>query len=604
MTRSVFANNRNFSHKGSGDKSNSTVPDICKTPIGTATPPIPYSVVSKAADAGGFSSSVFIDGNPTALESSSHTKCAGDAAGKANGLISGSTKEKSEFITSSFDVKTEGEGTVRHADMTTMNKTNTIGLVKGKSTSPEQIPDLEDVELAPPWIKLRANYGNSWQTAMPMENVKVLANGEERASGLSMVSGAAANTNSYTLPEAKETKDEPGTILVELEPGDTKITVVYEKTADVEKDVSDLQKQLNDDLKAAYLDTVDKMKCFQREWDTNSSAASLLAVYEGATDGISDWVEDQGELLEADTWTSMFSTLGGAISKGYNLAENYTETTLKEIDKAIEEVQEQIKKDPIKFIQETRDDIVRVKDEIAENTREFVGEIEDVIKESKDMASLLAKHQQEILKFPDYLADADVDAIENFIDTVITDMMPDLANDLKTSENYYIILEIIGDHDTALIYCNYLVKTLDAIPPNFYIFLAGKYGAYIALEILITIIISLFTAGVGGAAKVAAFTARILSGVKMAKAAKRLDNADKAIESLMKTIETFAQGANKLKSIGKLLAKRKEIKSQPAGANQTTIDNNKPEERIQSCSRCKKAGHAFTKRPKGNLEYV
>lgn len=135
MTRSVFANSRNFSHKGSGDKSASSAPDVCKTPIGSATPPIPYPVSSKAADLAKATSSVIIDGNPTATANSTHTQCTGDQAGSAKGLISGTTGSKTQFVSYSFDVKAEGEGIVRHMDLTTMNNSNTIGMNYGAATS-------------------------------------------------------------------------------------------------------------------------------------------------------------------------------------------------------------------------------------------------------------------------------------------------------------------------------------------------------------------------------------------------------------------------------------------------------------------------------------
>lgn len=150
MARTVFANARNFSHKGSGDKSLCSAPDVCKTPIGNSTPPIPYCIVSQVSDLGGGTSSVKVSGNPTAIASSSHTKCSGDEPGTAKGVASGATKEKSEFTTYSFDVKAEGEGVVRHMDMTTMNKTNTIGMVLGGMTSPSVIqvedPEAWDIE--------------------------------------------------------------------------------------------------------------------------------------------------------------------------------------------------------------------------------------------------------------------------------------------------------------------------------------------------------------------------------------------------------------------------------------------------------------------------
>lgn len=139
MTRSVFANMRNFSHKGSGDKSVCTAPDVCKTPVGPATPPLPYPVVSQVSNLAQATSSVIIDGNPTAIASSTHTQCTGDQAGSATGIISGTTGSKTHFASYSFDVKAEGEGVVRHMDMTTMNNRNTIGLNLGAPTTVSEL---------------------------------------------------------------------------------------------------------------------------------------------------------------------------------------------------------------------------------------------------------------------------------------------------------------------------------------------------------------------------------------------------------------------------------------------------------------------------------
>jgi len=145
MSRSVYANNRNFSHKGSDDKAVSSAPDVCKTPMGNSTPPIPYGVSSQAGDLTQTTTSVLIDGNPTAIANSIHTQCTGDQAGSANGIASGTVADKTQFTSYSFDVKAEGEGVVRHMDMTTMNNGNTIGANYGASTSPVQI-EIEEEE--------------------------------------------------------------------------------------------------------------------------------------------------------------------------------------------------------------------------------------------------------------------------------------------------------------------------------------------------------------------------------------------------------------------------------------------------------------------------
>ncbi len=141
MTRSVFANNRNFSHVGSGDTSLSSAPDVCKTPMGNSIPPIPYGVSSQAGDLAGATTTVTIDGHPTAIASSIHTRCSGDQAGSATGVASGTTGDKTHFVSYSFDVKAEGEGVVRHMDATTMNNRNTIGMTYGAATAPVDIPD-------------------------------------------------------------------------------------------------------------------------------------------------------------------------------------------------------------------------------------------------------------------------------------------------------------------------------------------------------------------------------------------------------------------------------------------------------------------------------
>lgn len=135
MTRTVFANKRNFSHKGSRDLSASSAPDVCKTPVGSSTPPLPYPVISEAKDLDQCTKTIFIDGNPTAIESSFHRKCSGDEPGKAKGLISGTRGDITEFVSYSYDVRCEGEGAVRHMDVTTMNKGNTVGMLHGTSAT-------------------------------------------------------------------------------------------------------------------------------------------------------------------------------------------------------------------------------------------------------------------------------------------------------------------------------------------------------------------------------------------------------------------------------------------------------------------------------------
>ncbi len=114
-------------------------------------------LATKAADADGYTASVFIDGNPTAIASSIHSKCSGDEAGSAKRLISGKTSDKTEFMSYSFDVRCEGEGAVRHQDLAMMNSGNTMGSVLGTATTTSEIDDPPEEDN---WIDLEYLYAD------------------------------------------------------------------------------------------------------------------------------------------------------------------------------------------------------------------------------------------------------------------------------------------------------------------------------------------------------------------------------------------------------------------------------------------------------------
>lgn len=139
----VFSNGRSNIHKGSGDKAMASAPDVCKTQVGNAVVPIPYPNFSQSSDLNKGSKSVKINGESAAIENSNFSTSKGDQAGSLKGIISGAVGDKTEFISYSLDVKIEGKGVVRHADMTTHNKGNTIGMVYGSITPPLKIDDSE-----------------------------------------------------------------------------------------------------------------------------------------------------------------------------------------------------------------------------------------------------------------------------------------------------------------------------------------------------------------------------------------------------------------------------------------------------------------------------
>jgi|CXWL01.1.fsa_nt_gi uncharacterized Zn-binding protein involved in type VI secretion len=116
MTNTVFANGKGLFHKGSGG-TGKAFPDVCLSPP-TPPIPVPYPNNLKASDLVEGSSTVKIQGEPTALEDVSYISTStGDEGGTQGGnVVTHKTKGKGYFMLWSFDVKVEGKGVACHGD--------------------------------------------------------------------------------------------------------------------------------------------------------------------------------------------------------------------------------------------------------------------------------------------------------------------------------------------------------------------------------------------------------------------------------------------------------------------------------------------------------
>lgn len=113
----------------------SLTPDICKTPVGSSTPPIPYSVFAKQGDDANTAATVRMTGKRAHNMASVVTKTQGDAPGSAGGIKSGTTGAACHPKGHSASVNIQGKPAVRHSDEWYMNNKNTVGkLTYVKST--------------------------------------------------------------------------------------------------------------------------------------------------------------------------------------------------------------------------------------------------------------------------------------------------------------------------------------------------------------------------------------------------------------------------------------------------------------------------------------
>ncbi|MEJ6392365.1 DUF4150 domain-containing protein [Gymnodinialimonas sp. 2305UL16-5] len=105
----------------------SVTPDVCKTPVGSSMPPIPYSIYAIQGDDANTAATVRMTGQRAHNMASIVTQCSGDAPGTGGGIKSGTTGSICHPRSHSNSVRIQGEWAVRHNDYWDMNNRNTIG---------------------------------------------------------------------------------------------------------------------------------------------------------------------------------------------------------------------------------------------------------------------------------------------------------------------------------------------------------------------------------------------------------------------------------------------------------------------------------------------
>ncbi|HCQ0477227.1 TPA: DUF4150 domain-containing protein [Escherichia coli] len=140
----------------------STKPDVCKTPRGDSTPPVPYPVTANMAEAVMVVQSVKLNGCPAVvLNQSTIPQTKGDAAGAAKGVSSGTVGDVCEPLDHSETVFFGGKPILRHHDEFWMNSRNTIGLIVGQpppagvpaeEADPPDEPETEEEEEKSSWL--------------------------------------------------------------------------------------------------------------------------------------------------------------------------------------------------------------------------------------------------------------------------------------------------------------------------------------------------------------------------------------------------------------------------------------------------------------------
>jgi hypothetical protein len=120
--------NRIATRQNGSFKAVSNTPDVCKTPMGGSTPPVPYQIVADLGGSTGIVPSVRFNGKPAyVLDQSVVPTCTGDEPGTANGVKSGTVGGEVKPTKGSSTVRAGGHAIIRDGDPCTMNNGNCTG---------------------------------------------------------------------------------------------------------------------------------------------------------------------------------------------------------------------------------------------------------------------------------------------------------------------------------------------------------------------------------------------------------------------------------------------------------------------------------------------
>lgn len=464
------------------------------------------------------------------------------------------------------------------------------------------------------WLKVRAYYQDPWQTPITEAKINIHVEGVAVAEEKPLPKGAGKNTHASTQVKAEHTTHEPGTLYLKQVPAGT-AEVEFAREEGLEAEIATTRNSIDARLNGAYLDLLEQMSEFQQQWDRYGAAAIYMSTAEGVYAGAANWMEDQGELFEAKTWTELGNTIADAAGDAWDFTASYARETFDGIKKKVGDANKHI--DDItdnafnwnwwsKQIDQTATDAHTRAVKLVDQTRKDIEQAQELLKSSVAKTEKIYKHRNAILNLHKDLAAGDIQQIERFIDTVLMDIDPALAREIKDNPDWAAVIEVIADHDSILTYLAYVSLFLEAVPPNFYAYLAGKGNAYLLMELLLLLICSVLSAGTAAVGRLTMLAARITAtSARVGKAGAKIRKGVAAIKAFARTIDDFTAAAQDLHGLGNKLkrARASGIKKTQGKTGGTLEAKKQQEKRNKKCRVCGKENRKTPRHMRGTVEY-
>ena len=378
-----------------------------------------------------------------------------------------------------------------------------------------------------------------------------------------------------------------------LVPKDGSVIVTVKSTV-TEQDIVEERKSIEQRLHMCYMNLNEDMQEFQQQWDADGKLSLLSAAYEGVKSGGGAWWDDFDDMFEKETWVELGGKVKNFSGEVYDRAAVYSKIFFTELSDDINKVTENPDETLYNWAwwQTTLSDAAQQEYESQkrrlEGLKKTAQNVSNTANEALFKSQKIYAHRDAILNLPTLIASGDVKAVQAFVDNELKDIDPELAMAIKNNPDFPRVLEVIQDHDSALTYVTYASLMIEAIPPNFYAYVAAKGGVYLLIEVVLLIVTALLSAGTAAAARIATLVARLATtGAKAAGAGAKLKKAQAAVNALMRMLEDFSDAAQNLHRLGDklLIARSKGVVLR--GSTRTTLagkkDNIKRDKKCRLC---------------------
>ncbi|RZT10045.1 hypothetical protein SAMN05216319_1506 [Duganella sp. CF402] len=388
--------------------------------------------------------------------------------------------------------------------------------------------------------------------------------------------------------------------------------IVTTETRVTEKEISEEREGIVLRLHAAYLNLTDQMAEFQSQWDENPTLAFVTSAREGWNAGGAEWLSDQAELFKPELWTDLGGKIRDAAGTAYDRLASYSKQRYDELHKQLSTHIEN-PDDTLynwawwqKAITEEATELGRQQLQKLEDARHAVQDAANTVIESANKARKIYQHRDAILNLPSLIADGQPRPVQNFVDTVLMDIDPVLAKSIRNDPNFAVVLEIIADHDSALSYLAYVGLMIEAIPPNFYAYVAGKGSAYLMIEVVMLVVSALLSAGAAVAARITMLIGRFAAAsVKVVTANRRIKRAKAAIDAFLRIMRDLSDAVDDLHNLGAKLLQARSKGLVVRGNTKTTLAAKRTSiKRDKKCRVCGSTAHTTPRLRPGTVHYV